>query len=168
MVAAAEPESFYRLTRSRANDINDAGAIVGSGLVSTSIDDSALEATLWTNPSTPGVSLGTLGGENSEAFGINNYQQIVGFSTLLDSSTRHAFLWEEGELTDLNSLVDPGIGWELTSAFEINNNGDIIGIGNFNGEQRGFIAKAVPEPSSVLGILGLGLFGLSNWRKRKK
>ncbi len=168
LVAAAEPESFYRLTRSRANDINDAGAIVGSGLVSTALSDSALEATLWTNPSTRGVSLGTLGGENSEAFGINNSQQIVGFSTLLDNSIRHAFLWEGGELIDLNSLIDPSIGWELTSAFEINNNGDIIGIGNFNGEQRGFVAKAVPEPTSVLGVLGLGLFGLSNWRKRKK
>ncbi len=168
LVAAAEPESFYRLNRSSANDINDVGDIVGSGLVSTSINDSALEATLWTNPSTPGVSLGTLGGENSEALGINNSQQIVGTSTLTDSSTQHAFLWEDGNLIDLNSLVDPGIGWELTSAFEINNNGDIIGIGNFNGEQRGFIAKAVPEPTSVLGVLGLGLFGLSNWRKRKK
>ena len=37
------------------------------------------------------------------------------------------------------------------------------------GEQRGFVATtAVPEPTSVLGVLGLGLFGLSNWRKRKK
>ncbi len=168
LVPAAEPESFYSLIRSRAYDINDAGDIVGSGLVSTSINDFGLEATLWTNPSTRGVSLGTLGGANSEALGINNSQQIVGSSTLLDSSTRHAFLWENGSLIDLNSLVDPGTGWELTSAFEINNNGNIIGIGNFNGEQRGFIATAVPEPSSVLGVLGLGLFGLSNWRKRKK
>ncbi len=167
IAAGANPNTSFPLSRSNANDIDDLGNIVGSsGIFSPST--SAFEATLWEDIAQPGVSLGTLGGNISDALGINNSQQIVGFSTLSDSSTRHAFLWEEGSLIDLNSLVDPGIGWELTSAFEINNNGDIIGIGNFNGEQRGFIATAVPEPTSVLGVLGLGLFGLSNWRKRKK
>ncbi len=166
--ATTETESvfFSRFTTS-ANDVDDLGNIVGSSQPSLS---SPVIATLWEQGTgnLPGVSLGTLGGTNSEAFGINNSQQIVGFSTLSDSSTRHAFLWEEGSLIDLNSLVDPGIGWELTSAFEINNGGDIIGVGNFNGEQRGFIATAVPEPTSVLGVLGLGLFGLGGLLKRKK
>ena len=154
--------------QSAANDINDSSNIVGRSSTIGSTNTVFETATLWTDVTQPGVSLGTLGGGSSDALGINNSQQIVGTSTLTDDSTQHAFLWEDGNLIDLNSLVDPGIGWELTSAFEINNNGDIIGIGNFNGEQRGFIAKAVPEPTSVLGVLGLGLFGLSNWRKRKK
>jgi probable HAF family extracellular repeat protein len=156
--------------RSRASDLDDNGNVVGASLVipSLSLENTLKQATLWKDPTQPGVSLGTLGGQESEALGINNLMQVVGSSFLEDDSTQHAFLWEDGNLIDLNSLVDPGIGWELTSAFEINNNGDIIGIGNFNGEQRGFIAKAVPEPTSVLGVLGLGLFGLSNWRKRKK
>ncbi|MBW4665618.1 MAG: PEP-CTERM sorting domain-containing protein [Chroococcus sp. CMT-3BRIN-NPC107] len=168
LVAQAEPDSIYRLNRSTANDINDAGNIVGSGLVSTFPSNSALEATLWTDADEPGVSLGTLGGANSEAFGVNNSEQVVGVSTLLDGLTQHAFLWEGDEILDLNSLIDPALGWELTSAFEINNSGDIIGIGFYNGVESGFIAKAVPEPSSVLGVLGLGAFGLSNWLKRKK
>jgi len=149
-------------SQSTANDINDSGNIVGS---SSRFGSSA---TLWTNANQSGVSLGTLGGGFSDALGINNSQQIVGTSTLSDSSTQHAFLWEDDELIDLNSLVDPGLGWELTSAFEINNSGDIIGIGTFNGVQQGFVAKAVPEPTSVLGVLGLGLFGLGSWVKRKK
>jgi probable HAF family extracellular repeat protein len=168
LIAEAEPDSSYRLARSTANDINDAGSIVGSGSVSTSLTDSAIEATLWTDPTQPGVSLGTLGGESSDALGINDSQQIVGYSTLADGSTQHAFLWEDDQLIDLNSLVDPESGWELTSAFEINNSGDIIGVGTYNGVQQGFIAKAVPEPSSILGVLSLGMFGFGGWLKRKK
>lgn len=156
--------------RSTANDIADNGSIVGSSLInpSPSFENNPQEATLWEDITQPGVSLGTLGGEDSAALGINNLNQVVGSSFLEDDSTQHAFLWEEGELIDLNSLIAHETGWELTSAFEINNNGDIIGVGNFNGEQRGFVAKAIPEPSSILGILGLGLFGFGNWLKRKK
>ncbi len=168
IAASADPNNpSFPPSATFANDIDDSGNIVGRSVV-LNASSRFEEATLWEDPAQPGVSLGTLGGENSDALGINNSQQIVGSSTLADDSTERAFLWEDGELIDLNSLVDSGIGWELTSAVEINNNGDIIGIGNFNGEQRGYVAKAVPEPSSVLGILGLGVFGVGNWLKRKK
>ncbi len=167
-VISTNPDNVEEFTRSFANDIDDAGNIVGTGLV-ISGDELRDEATLWSDPSQPGVSLGTLGGY-STALGINNSQQIVGVSSLLDvdGSTTHAFLWEDGNLIDLNSLIDPTSGWELTSAFEINDSGDIIGIGTYNGVERGFYAQAVPEPSSVLGILGLGVFGLGSWLKRKQ
>ncbi|WP_009633885.1 PEP-CTERM sorting domain-containing protein [Synechocystis sp. PCC 7509] len=154
--------------QSAANDINDSSNIVGRSSTISSTNTVFETATLWTDPTQPGVSLGTLGGENSDATGINNLMQVVGSSFLEDNSTQHAFLWEEGNLIDLNSLIDPGLGWELTSALEINSSGDIIGTGLYNGVQRGFVAKAIPEPSSVLGVLGLGLFGLRGWLKRKK
>ncbi len=165
--ASTDSEDPLRyLYTTTAKDINDLGHVVGSSSNSLSFDSEF--ATLWENPTQIGVSLGSLGGNFSDALGINNSQQIVGFSTLTpDSSAQHAFLWEDGELIDLNSLIAPDAGWKLTSAFEINNNGDIIGVGNFNGVEQGFIAKAVPEPSSVLGILGLGLFGFGGWLKRK-
>lgn len=165
--ALTEPEDPLRyLYGTTANDIDDAGNIVGSS--GNSLINDVNFATLWEDPTQIGVSLGSLGGNFSNALGVNNSQQIVGDSTLSGESTQHAFLWEEGEMIDLNSLIAPESGWELISAFEINNNGDIIGIGTFNGVERGFVARAVPEPSSVLGLLGLGVFGLGSWLKRKK
>jgi probable HAF family extracellular repeat protein len=168
--SAFGPVPSQPFARSRAYDLDDNGNIVGASLVipSSSLENTLQQATLWSDPTQPGVSLGTLGGEESEALGINNSMQVVGSSFLEDESTEHAFLWEDDELIDLNSLIDPASGWELTSAFEINDGGDIIGIGTYNGVQRGFVAKAVPEPSSVLGILGLGVFGLGRWLKRKQ
>jgi len=149
-------------------DINNLGQVVGYGNLGFPQGD---QAQIWSAPLNDaiGTLLGTLGGDTSRATGINDLTQVVGASSLADGSTEHAFLWEDGTLTDLNSLIDAESGWELTSALEINNNGDIIGIGNFNGEQRGFIAstKPVPEPTSTLGVLGLGVFGLVNLRKRR-
>lgn len=146
-------------------DINNLGQVVGSGNIENE------EAQIWIDPlnNTTGTLLGTLGGSTSRANGINDLTQVVGTSSLANSPKEHAFLWQKGALTDLNNLIDSASGWELTSALKINNNGDIIGIGNFNGEQRGFIASAtaVPEPTSTLGVLGLGMFGLIGWYKRR-
>lgn len=49
-------------------------------------------------------------------------------------------------MLDLNSLLADTTGWELTSAIEINNLGQIIGSGLLNGEQRGFVLTPIPEP----------------------
>ena len=49
------------------------------------------------------LDLGTLGGQNSFAFGINNLGQIVGTSEL-ESGQSRAFLWENGEMMDLGTL----------------------------------------------------------------
>ncbi|KJH73502.1 HAF repeat-containing PEP-CTERM protein [Aliterella atlantica] len=149
-------------------DINNLGQVVGAGPEFSFPDNS--QAQIWSDPlnNSIGTILGTLGGSTSRANGINDLTQVVGAYSLADGSTEHAFLWENGELVDLNTLIDSASGWELTSAVEINEHGDIIGIGNFNGEQRGFIASAkpVPEPTSTLGVL-VGVFGLVSWRKRR-
>jgi probable HAF family extracellular repeat protein len=38
------------------------------------------------------IDLGTLGGSNSDASGVNNVGQIVGYSGIIGDSTYHAFL----------------------------------------------------------------------------
>jgi hypothetical protein len=33
---------------------------------------------------------------------------------------QHGFLFERGVMTDLNSLIDPALGWDLQWVFDIN------------------------------------------------
>jgi probable HAF family extracellular repeat protein len=68
--------------------------------------------------------LGTLDpGGRSEALGVNDRNQVVGVSL----PSLHAFLWQNGSLTDLNKLLVPGTTLVLTSAQDINDRGEITG-----------------------------------------
>jgi len=68
--------------------------------------------------------LGTLDPEGvSEALGVNDRDQVVGVSFPIG----HAFLWQNGTMTDLNKLVVPGTTLILTNAQDINDRGEITG-----------------------------------------
>ena len=47
-----------------------------------------------------------------------------------------AFIWKDGVMTDLNSLIDSHIGWVLRTAQEVNNDGWIVGRGEKSGERH--------------------------------
>lgn len=82
-------------------------------------------------------SLSSFGGD-SQTNGINNKGRIVGSAqTSYSAGSRyHAVLWKAGTISDLNSLLAANSGWELISAEDINNNGQIVGFGEFNGKTR--------------------------------
>ena len=61
----------------------------------------------------------------SEAFGLNDHQQVVGLSC--NASECRAFLWENGVMQDLNTLIAPDAKVLLTHAMDINNEGVIAG-----------------------------------------
>lgn len=68
--------------------------------------------------------LGTLAGDSvSEALGVNDRDQVVGVSF----PSGHAFIWEDGHMTDLNSMLAPGTTLVLTDAQDINDRGEITG-----------------------------------------
>ena len=56
--------------------------------------------------------IGTLGGINAEsyAYGINAAGEVVGMSADETLSER-AFVYSNGTMQDLNSLIDPILGW---------------------------------------------------------
>jgi probable HAF family extracellular repeat protein len=113
-------------TFSFAGNINNRGQVIGaSGLHG----DTTAHAFLWTKDS--GMKdLGTLPADfSSLAKGINDKGQVVGQSCDIGGNCR-AFLWQNGMMTDLNTLV-PGGGSTLFlfEAFEINSRGQFVAIG---------------------------------------
>lgn len=105
-------------------DINEKGGVTGfSDLPGDSAASPNFNAFIWTKRRGT-VNLGTLLGDVlSEGLGINDKDQVVGASY---PSTR-AFIWQNGVITDLNSLVAPGTSLVLIDAQEINDAGAITG-----------------------------------------
>jgi probable HAF family extracellular repeat protein len=130
--------------------VNDAGVIVGyqnggSGSPHASIFD--------------GVGgyqdLGSLGLSDSQALDINESGLIVG-TAFGDDGTgafiNMAFVYADGQMYDLTTLLRDGTGWELLfEAASINDLGQIVGSGIYQGAIRGFVATPVPEPT-LLGV----------------
>lgn len=118
---------------SLAHAVNDGGQIVGASDTPTG----ARHACLWTNgaPTDLGALTDTA---DSEAKAVNAHGEIVG-SSGLDDGTTHAVLWRDGKPVDLNTLLPPGSGWTLEDARGINDGGQIVGAGRWNGRERAFL-----------------------------
>jgi len=109
-----------------ARDLNDSGQVVGYGTTTGGSD----HAFLWRN----GVltDIGTLPGRReSMATDVNERGQVVGVSYNVDRDCgsvyeavcdEHAFLWQNGKLTDLGTL-----GGKSSEAVAINDRGQVIG-----------------------------------------
>jgi probable HAF family extracellular repeat protein len=63
--------------------------------------------------------------------------------------TCHAFLWQNGVMSDLNDLIPTNSGWELTEAASINDAGRIVGTGKFKGQTRAFLLTPVSSPNQI-------------------
>jgi probable HAF family extracellular repeat protein len=104
-------------------------------------DDHYFHAFLWTKD--VGMQdLGTLAPSpsTSEAFGINDLGDVVGYTQYNQYAEFHAFVWSHQRgMQDLNNLIDPNSGWVLNSANAINILGQITGSGTINGQTHAFL-----------------------------
>lgn len=130
--------------------INDHGHIVGA------IDDDGslfYEGILWANGSR--TALGDLGGGSTRPADINNAGQIVGTSnTSVELGAPHAFLWQNGVMTDLGLLRSDD---QDSFASAINADGVIVGTSERLDENTGVdyrpfvwengVMSAIPTPS---------------------
>lgn len=67
-----------------------------------------VHAVIWDSNGTI-QDLGTLGGDNSYALGINDHGVVVGYSYLADNVTFHAFLWSPLHgMTDIGATLQGG------------------------------------------------------------
>jgi probable HAF family extracellular repeat protein len=122
------------------HDVNN--AFDGVGQVVTSAGE--LRAVLLTSG---GLNdLGTLGGSASSARGINEAGAIVGGSLTEGDVEHHAFLYEDGAMHDLNTLVDAALGYELIQALGINDRGDIMAIASRQGADCMVLLKRRDRP----------------------
>jgi len=123
--------------------INNEGVIVGfSDLPGDSASNPNYHAFLWTAGA--GIQdLGTLPGDSfSIAWGINIQGQVVGQSINASGASR-AFIWQNGVMTDMNTLIAPG-SVSLVYANDINDSGEIVG-GAYNSTTGDYPAfRAVP------------------------
>ncbi len=108
-----------------ANDINDAGHIVGWAIA---VDGGfpLQRAFLWADNVMQ--DLETLGGHWSIAVGINNNGEVVGVSKTSDGYA-HGFIWQDGVMTDLNDLTANDSGWRIIVGNAIDDAGRIAGGG---------------------------------------
>lgn len=68
---------------------------------------------------------------------INSSGVVVGY--FIGDFETHACEWRDGAMIDLNDEISKSAGWDLLKATRINNRGDIIGKGRFNGREVGFL-----------------------------
>src|ERR1043166_351836 len=88
--------------------------------------------------------LGTLGGVTSSASAINSAGQIVGYATDANE-VANAFLYDGSNMVNLINFIPPNSGWtNLTSAYAINDQGQIAGTGFLaDGEYHAFLLSPV-------------------------
>jgi probable HAF family extracellular repeat protein len=128
--------------RSEAHAINSFGQVVG---LSYCCDEFYIGHAFRTGPNRPidptKDDLGVLQrGSYSLALGIDDFGQVVGFSTLNETDPySHAFVYNGVVMHDLNDLIPVGSGWQISSAVGINNKGQIAANGERNGLTRALL-----------------------------
>jgi len=129
--------------------INNHGQIVGFANASGDVVNGQLtikfHAFLWTKER--GMrDLGTLPGDAlSEALGINEAGQVVGVSYGAGFSHPRGFLWQNGVMTDLNTLVPAGSTLTLQVAGDINDRGEITGAASDSTTKTSPAFLAIPQ-----------------------
>ena len=133
---------------SEAQGINRGGLMVGGSFVEGFVPHAFLaSATLNL------TDLGTLGGEYSYAWDINDQGRVTG-EAALETGDTHAFLWSSGEMRDLGTL-----GGTTSVGRSINESGQIAGESRI-GIGQAFVAFRFTEGA---GMVSLGtLSGGSN------
>lgn len=107
---------------SAAYAVSNTGTVVGDGQLA----NGTFRAVVW-NPDGSVTVLGTLGGTRSQATGVNDNGEVVGFASLA-SGYQNAFAEIGGMMIDLGTL-----GGGNSYAYGVNDNGAIVGYSSLTG-----------------------------------
>ncbi|MBS1788396.1 MAG: hypothetical protein JST85_11780 [Acidobacteria bacterium] len=135
--------------------INKNGDVVGASTTKRNNVEWYDRACLWRNGAL--TDLGTLAGNYSYAYGINDAGQIAGASFTASDANSRAFLWNGGTIGDLGTL-----GGTNSQAYAISNGRYVVGYANATGEAQHAVLYTLgisggANTSTDLGTLG-GLY----------
>jgi probable HAF family extracellular repeat protein len=160
---------------SSAADINNFGVVAGWSQENRFAKGRAMT---WHNEEW--TELGVLPThDSSEAYAINDLGDVVGRSMLSTSpsTTAKPFVYSDGQMIDVNTLVPAGSPFtSIIEVRDINNFGQMVGwgrvsywddtVGNTVHADHAFILSPVPEPATA-GILAAATVVLSLRRTRR-
>jgi uncharacterized membrane protein len=159
---------------SNAVGINDSGDL----LVQVQSADGRADTVLYTEGYA--AFLGDLPGSGGTKNGraINNLGQVVGDDFLYTGGSVHRLTYDDdgslltyepGTFYELQELLSPESGWSNLVALSINDSGQIVGQGNYRGEDRAFLMSptTVPEPASwaIFGLIAGSIYYYKAKRK---
>jgi len=123
-----------------ATAINASGQVVGQA----SNDSGPIDGFLWTTD-TGMTDLGPLPGFlYIQPYAINAVGTVVGEASNDSPTSGRAFIWQNGVMTDLNTLIPGGSGWVLRIATGINDGEQITGTGIVGGQMHAFLLTPNP------------------------
>ena len=89
---------------------------------------------------------------------MNDQGWVVG------TSDDRAFVWADGQMWDLNSAIDPVLGWRLIGAASINNRCEIVGWGEHGADGlRAFLFSFAPPSVCVGDVTGDGQTNIADF-----
>jgi probable HAF family extracellular repeat protein len=95
------------------------------------------------------TDLGTLGGTESKAYGVNDSGQVVGYADTTGNAARHAFFYSGSTMTDLGTL-----GGSFSQALGINYSGQIVGVAGIAGNVSDHAFRYSGSTMTNMGTLG--------------
>ncbi len=123
--------------------VNDPGQVVGSSTTLLATGETEFRPFLYRSGTMK--DLGTLPGTiSSQANDVNDSGQVVGRSTNSLGFAR-GFLYSDCQMKDLNDLIPADSGWRIRDAMDLNNNGQILGLGVFNGTSTSKYVLLTPD-----------------------
>ena len=158
----------------QAYAINDAGYVTGASQTQGMGPMVTTHAFIYQVPSAPYprfarmADLGVLGGLSSYGMAINNYNHVVGYSTIKTNDERvHAFLHDGTKMIDLGSLGGPGNQWgsDVSVALGVNSYDQVVGytylpaVGDMPIQQVAFLWRRGVTGSGQMINLNKLLFG---------